>query len=71
MAIEFVSFTSDRRRTMLFLDGAKMEEIDCDDENIFELARKNILAHTEGGRKTCPLSNLAFRQTFVAPVATE
>ena len=71
LAIDFVSFTSDRRRTMLFLDGVKMEEIDCDDVDIFETARKNILAQTEGGRKTCPLSNLAFRQTFVAPVTSE
>ena len=71
LAIDFVSFTSDKRRTLLFLDGAKVEEIACEDEALFELSRKNILAQTEGGRKTCPLSNLAYRQTFVAPIATE
>jgi len=71
LAVDFVSFTSDKRRTMLFLDGAKVEEIECEDIKIYESAKKNILANVEGGRKTCPLSNLAFRQTFVAPVAKD
>ena len=67
LSVQFVSFTSDLRRTMLFLDKVKHEEIECDDD-MFELSRKNILAFSEGGRKTCPLSNLAFRETFVAPI---
>ena len=66
LGIDYVSFTSDRRRTLLFLDGLKYEEIECDDE-IFELSRKNILSYSEGGRKTCPKSNLVFRETFIAP----
>jgi hypothetical protein len=66
LGVDYVSFTSDRRRTLLFLEGLKYEELECDDE-IFELARKNILVYSDGGRKTCPKSNLAFRETFIAP----
>jgi len=71
LAVEYISFTSDRRRTMLFLDGVKHDEIECKNADIFELARKNILAYKETGRKTCPLSNLGTRDTFVAPTQKE
>jgi hypothetical protein len=66
LGVDYVSFTSDRRRTLLFLDGLKYEELECDEET-YELARKNILAYSDRGRKTCPMSNLAFRETFIAP----
>ena len=68
LGIEFVSFTSDKRRTKLFLEGLKYEEISCSSEEGFELTRKHILSYKEGGRKTCPKSNLATRDTFIAPV---
>ncbi|CAB9519356.1 expressed unknown protein [Seminavis robusta] len=66
LAIDFVAFTSDQRRVLLFLEGLKYEEIKCEEE-IFELGKANILACSEGGRKTCQKSNLAFRETFIAP----
>lgn len=70
LAIEYVSFTSDKRRTKLFLEGVKYEEISCSSHEGFEMARKHILSYKEGGRKTCPKSNLALRDTFIAPVQT-
>ena len=70
LAIEYVSFTSDKRRTKLFLEGLQYEEISCSSHEGFELVRKHILSYKEGGRKTCPKSNLALRDTFIAPVQT-
>jgi len=70
LQVEYVSFTSDPRRTNLFLQGCKHEEMNCASHELFELTRKHILSYKEGGRKTCPTSNLAFRETYVAPVQT-
>ena len=70
LAVEYVSFTSDARRTKLFLEGMKVEEITCSSHDTFELARKHILSYKEGNRKTCPKSNLALRDSFISPVQT-
>lgn len=71
LGVDYVSFTSDRRRVGLFMDGVKSEELECEDIAIFEMGRKCILNYTQGGRKTCSLSNLAFRESYVAPMFKE
>lgn len=70
LAVDYVSFTSDKRRTRLFLDGFKVEEMTASNDEVFELARKHILSYKEGGRKTCQKSNLALRTTFLSPIQT-